>query len=71
MTADRPAPNLLLPAEVADLFGVDVQTLRRWARAGKLPGIVLTLGGHRRYDRATMLRLRDQGWNPDHRATTA
>lgn len=39
---------LLTPAEVARKFGVDVRTLTRWAKAGKLTSI-RTLGGHRRY----------------------
>lgn len=39
---------LLTPAEVAALFGVDTQTVIRWARAGRLTA-VRTLGGHRRF----------------------
>jgi excisionase family DNA binding protein len=40
--------DLLTPAEVAALWGVDVKTVTRWAQAGKLSS-VRTLGGHRRY----------------------
>lgn len=36
------------PAEVARLFGVDVKTVTRWAKAGKLTA-TRTIGGHRRY----------------------
>lgn len=43
--------DLLMPAEVAQIFGVDPQTVFRWAKAGKLPSI-RTPGGHRRYPRA-------------------
>lgn len=39
---------LLTPAEVAAWFKVDVKTVSRWAKAGKLTSI-RTLGGHRRY----------------------
>lgn len=42
------APELLTPAEVAQLFRVDVKTVTRWAKAGKLSSI-RTLGDHRRY----------------------
>lgn len=50
------APDLLTPAEVADLFRVDAKTVTRWARAGKLASIQ-TLGGHRRYRRDEVLAL--------------
>ncbi|MGI8881246.1 MAG: BldC family transcriptional regulator [Jatrophihabitans sp.] len=43
-----PAPALLTPAEVADLFRVDAKSVTRWAKQGKL-GNIRTLGGHRRY----------------------
>ena len=32
----KPAPNLLTTHEVAKLFGVHPQTVRRWARDGRL-----------------------------------
>lgn len=44
----HPTAELLSPAEVAALFGVDPKTVTRWARAGKLTA-VRTLGGHRRF----------------------
>jgi excisionase family DNA binding protein len=43
------APEAMLtPGEVAELFHVNIKTVGRWARAGKLVAI-RTLGGHRRY----------------------
>ena len=39
---------LMTPAEVATAFRVDVKTVTRWARAGKLT-CIRTLGNHRRY----------------------
>lgn len=47
MSAEKPEP-LLTPAEVAGMFRVDVKTVTRWAKAGKLSA-VRTLGNHRRY----------------------
>ena len=40
--------RLLTPAEVANMFGVGVKTVSRWADDGKLSS-VRTLGGARRY----------------------
>ncbi|HEU5159036.1 MAG TPA: BldC family transcriptional regulator [Streptosporangiaceae bacterium] len=40
--------ELLTPAEVARLFGVDPKTVTRWAQAGRI-GSIRTLGGHRRF----------------------
>ena len=40
--------ELLTPAEVAEMFGVDPKTVTRWAKEGKLSH-TQTLGGHRRY----------------------
>lgn len=48
--------TLLTPAEVAQLFRVDPKTVTRWAQAGKLSSI-RTLGGHRRYRHAEVMRL--------------
>lgn len=39
---------MLTPAEVAAMWKVDVKTVTRWAKAGKLQSI-RTLGGHRRF----------------------
>lgn len=55
MTTD-PDAELLSPAEVAALFGVDPKTVTRWAKAGRLAHI-RTLGGHRRYVAAQVRQL--------------
>jgi excisionase family DNA binding protein len=44
----RPAEELLTPGQVAKIFRVNVKTVSRWSRQGKLKA-VLTLGGHRRF----------------------
>jgi excisionase family DNA binding protein len=54
MTAQE--PDLLTPAEVAQMFRVDPQTVTRWARAGRLNSI-RTPGGHRRYRAAEVHAL--------------
>jgi excisionase family DNA binding protein len=51
---------LFTPAEVAAMFRVSPKTVTRWAREGKL-SCVRTLGGHRRYHRAEVLRLLRSG----------
>jgi excisionase family DNA binding protein len=53
-------PDLLTPAEVAQLFRIDPKTVARWAKAGKLTSI-RTLGNHRRFDRAEVERLLNAG----------
>jgi excisionase family DNA binding protein len=40
---------------VAELFRVNPKTVTRWAKAGKISAI-RTLGGHRRFDAAEILR---------------
>jgi excisionase family DNA binding protein len=49
-----PNDPLLRPRQVAELLGVDPQTVTRWARSGKLEA-QRTLGGHRRF-RASVIR---------------
>ncbi|MDP9021098.1 MAG: BldC family transcriptional regulator [Actinomycetota bacterium] len=51
--------ELLTPAEVARVFGVDPKTVTRWANQGKLQPI-RTLGGHRRYRASEVRRLREE-----------
>ncbi len=51
--------SLLTPGEVASLFGVNAKTVARWARRGFLSGVVVTLGGHRRFRRDEIMRLLD------------
>jgi len=48
--------------EASELLGVTASTLRRWGDAGRLP-MKRTLGGHRRFQRAAVLRL--AGREPD------
>lgn len=43
-------PDLLRAGEVAELLGVDPETVRRWTREGRLPAVLLP-SGHRRYHR--------------------
>jgi excisionase family DNA binding protein len=43
--------QFLTRTEVARRLGVSPNTVSRWAREGRLP-CHLTLGGHRRFDRA-------------------
>jgi excisionase family DNA binding protein len=51
--------SLLTPREVAEMLGVRVTTVSRWARTGVLKPTVRTPGGHRRYDRADVLALQE------------
>ena len=44
------------PREMADFFGVSLNTLNRWANAG-LIGHFRTLGGHRRYLRSHVVEF--------------
>jgi excisionase family DNA binding protein len=55
---------LLTPAEVALMFKVDVHTVTRWAREGKLD-FIRTLGGHRRFRETHVRALLDGGQRPD------
>lgn len=59
----RPAPSiyvdLLRPAEVAAMFGVDTATVSRWAARGMLT-VFRTPGGHRRYDHDEVAALFEQ-----------
>jgi len=50
--------DYLHPREVAQLLCVTARTVSRWADQGRIPHIV-TLGGHRRFRRADVLRLLD------------
>ena len=48
--------ELMSPADVAAVFGVDPKTVTRWAKAGKL-ACIRTPGGHRRFKRADVEAL--------------
>lgn len=43
-------PALLLPSQVAELFGVNVKTVSKWANQGRI-SCIQTLGKHRRYSK--------------------
>jgi len=45
--------------EAAAFLHVSRQTLSRWAREGRIPHVV-TMGGHRRFARSVMERLRQE-----------
>jgi hypothetical protein len=54
-------PHDALPLGAASrLLGVDPDTLRRWADQGRVK-CFLTVGGHRRFDRASLERVRRSG----------
>lgn len=48
---------------VALLLGVSPNTVTRWAREGRLPSH-LTLGGHHRFERSVIEKLRDETQSP-------
>lgn len=48
--------ELMTPAQVAQLFGVNPKTVTRWAQAGRLVSL-RTLGGKRRYSREQVEQL--------------
>ena len=48
---------MLSIGEAAALLGVCTGTLRRWEREGKIAAPLRTLGGHRRYQHAVVLKL--------------
>ncbi len=50
--------NFLTPQEVASLFRVDVKTVTRWAKSGRL-ACVRTPGGHRRYRESVVQEFLD------------
>jgi excisionase family DNA binding protein len=47
----------LTPSKVALALGVSPNTVTRWAREGRMP-CQMTLGGHRRFEAATIDELR-------------
>ncbi|MFX0064141.1 MAG: MerR family DNA-binding transcriptional regulator [Candidatus Hermodarchaeota archaeon] len=48
----------------AKLLGVCVKTLPRWEASGKLLPTLRTLGGHRRYETADLMELREKILRP-------
>lgn len=56
--------DLLSVSAAARMLGVSPSSLRAWAAAGRVPH-VRTPGGHRRFERATLVRwLKDRGAGP-------
>ena len=51
-----PGDDYIAPAEAGRLLKVSARTITRWAREGRIPSIT-TLGGHRRFPRATIEAL--------------
>jgi excisionase family DNA binding protein len=51
--------RLLGIREVAELFGVDVSTIRRWERAGYLRSVRIGERGHRRFRQQEIQRAMD------------
>jgi excisionase family DNA binding protein len=49
------ASEYMKPSEVAALFGVSPKTIARQGDQGLLPGMVVTLGGHRRFPREAVM----------------
>jgi len=43
--------------EVANLFGVDISTIRRWEQAGHLQSVRVGQRGHRRYHASDIQEL--------------
>jgi excisionase family DNA binding protein len=58
-----PAADWLSLGPAARLVGVDPDTLRRWADAGRID-VFTTPGGHRRFDRRAIERLRASRHTP-------
>lgn len=56
MKREVTGPDLLTPAEVADMWRVDPRTVTRWEKQGKLRA-VKTPGGTRRFYRAEVNAL--------------
>lgn len=49
--------------DVAELFGVDISTIRRWEQAGHLHSVRVGTRGHRRFRQREiqgLLRIRDE-----------
>jgi excisionase family DNA binding protein len=56
-TLEMVKTEFLTRSEVSKLLGVSPNTVTRWAREGRLPSQV-TLGGHHRFDRELVEKLR-------------
>ncbi len=54
---------LMTPGEVSTLFRVSSKTVTRWADDGRLTSF-RTLGGHRRFLREEVMRLKEEASQP-------
>ncbi len=62
MDKDKQNPDKLLSInEVARLFDVHVETLRRWDNEGKLKAVRIGKLGHRKYKRSDIDKLLNTG----------
>ena len=57
VSPETPATEYVSRAQVSKMLGVSPNTVTRWAREGRLP-CQITLGGHHRFDREVIERLR-------------
>jgi excisionase family DNA binding protein len=62
-----PGP-LLGIRDVANLFGVDISTIRRWEQAGYLSSVRVGQRGHRRYHSADIQALLESRAESEERA---
>jgi excisionase family DNA binding protein len=60
--------RLLGIREVANLFGVDISTIRRWEQAGYLRSVRVGERGHRRYHAADIQALLESRAESEERA---
>lgn len=58
-------PNALSPEEASAHLGVHVSTLKRWARAGRVPGAWQTVGGWWRFRLSGLEQLRAERGEKD------
>ncbi|MBV8982366.1 MAG: helix-turn-helix domain-containing protein [Acidimicrobiia bacterium] len=59
MSESQPKSEYLTPGEVARMLHVSPKTVNRWAHEGRIACIV-TLGGHRRFQREEVERIASQ-----------
>ncbi|MEA2716203.1 MAG: hypothetical protein QOI99_520 [Actinomycetota bacterium] len=69
-TTETLADAYLSPGEVARLLCVTPRTVSRWADQGRISHIV-TLGGHRRFLRADVVRLLDLAHRAERGSTSS
>lgn len=55
--------KLLRIREVAEMLGVNPETLRRWDRIGKLKAIVISKRGDRRYKKEAIVEFLEHARN--------